>query len=166
MTGNISGSLSGASSASGTISGSLSVSGGMALPFGGIDQEIDEIQSEIDALSERVQKTNVAFATCNTGASNPIKIANIVNNNSFYARDGAIIIVYFSFTNTAGPCKLGISGGAEASSYYIKHYDLSVSDGHAGKAGIYTMYFFANNAWNWLVDSEELPVVEDGILFI
>ena len=82
----ISGSLSGSSTVSGLL-GSSTVSGSLAMPFGAIDAEIEELRNELQNI--RLGADGTTYDTA--GISVRTQIQNIINNSPT-VENGKLII--------------------------------------------------------------------------
>lgn len=78
--------------------------------------ESDGLMSLVDKT--KLDNTNIAYGTCATSASTAAKVVNISGNTNWDLKNGSMITVVFSNTNTANNPTLNVNGTGAKNIYY------------------------------------------------
>lgn len=67
---------------------------------------------------EKLSKINIAYATCSTAAATATKVVSIKDGVKWELKTGAVVVVVFSYTNTASSPKLNVNNTGAKSIMY------------------------------------------------
>lgn len=94
--------------------------------------------------------TNNYFATSSTAAATAAKVATVQGNESFVLKEGVIVGVKASATNTAQNPTLNVNGTGAKSIYYNSAVVTTVNLWAAGHASIWNFYMYDGTNWLWM----------------
>lgn len=100
--------------------------------------------------------TNVAYGTCATAAATAAKVITISGNTNWALAAGSIIIVKFSYTNTAANPTFNVNGTGAKSVLYNTAVLTTSSLSYAGYANRYGVYVYDGTRYvfvGWSVDT-------------
>ena len=98
---------------------------------------------------------NVAYGTCSTAAATAAKVVTI-NNSNWELKEGSLVIVLFSATNTAENPTLNVGGTGAKNIYYGSSRITTSSLGYAGTASRIMIYVYDGTQYRfsgWGYDS-------------
>ena len=105
----------------------------------------------------KLATTNIAYGTCSTAAATAEKAVTLTSNDSWQLTEGAVIMVKFSESNSAGtadePVKLNVNNTGAYPIWYNNAQYTSNSTSYTGYADRVTMYMFDGAYWVWISNS-------------
>lgn len=104
----------------------------------------------------KVDATNIAYATCDTAAATVEKIVTIVGNPNWELKEGSIIMVHFTNTNTANNPTLKVENNAAKRVWYNTDLIATSNLSYAGYANRTITYVYdgANYTFQgWTIDN-------------
>ena len=121
--------------------------------YGLATDTLDGLMPKEDKI--KVDATNIAYGTCATAASTPEKVVTLTGNPSWELAVGSVIVVKFTYTNSAASPTLNVNNtGAKSIWYNTSVYTSSSSYG--GYAKRHITYVFDGTYWvfaGWGYDS-------------
>lgn len=90
----------------------------------------------------KLNNTNVAYGTCSTAAATAAKEVTILDNENWQLKEGSIITVKFTYTNTAQNPTLNVNGTGAKNILYNTAVITTRSLAYAGYAGRYIRYMY------------------------
>lgn len=97
--------------------------------------------------------TNIAYGTCTTAGDTAGKVVAITENPNWKLQVGSIVVVKFSYTNTAQNPTLNVNGTGAKSIWYNTALVTTSSLAAAGAANRYIKYFYDGTQFVWLGQS-------------
>lgn len=99
----------------------------------------------------KVDSTNVAWGSCSTAAGTAAKEVTITGNTNWVLKEGSIIGVKFTNTNTASSVTLNVNNtGAKSIAYNTNRPYTGNSNMIAGYANRTLMYMYDGTYWVWI----------------
>lgn len=128
-----------------------------------ISVDVDNVVGLEDDI-EKLDYTNIAYGTCSTAADVAAKIVAIDGNENWKLKVGSIIIVKFTYTNTAASPTLNVD---ETNAYPIwyNNAEYTSSSSYGGYANRHIVYMFNGTHWafiGWGYDSNSDTKVEQA----
>ena len=109
-----------------------------------------------DAEKDKLNNTNVAYGTCSTAAATAAKEVIILDNENWQLKEGSIITVKFTYTNTAQKPTLNVNGTGAKSILYNTAVVTTSTLSFGGYAGRYIRYMYDGTQYvfiGWSIDS-------------
>ena len=97
--------------------------------------------------------TNIAYGTCTTASATAEKAVTIPADSNWKLETGSIIVVKFSYTNTATNPKLNVNGTGAKSIWYDISLVTTLNTTVAGIANRSIKYFYDGTQFVWLAQS-------------
>ena len=94
-----------------------------------------------------IKDSAITFCTCPTGASVAEKVVNPQNNPNFQLRQGAIIGVKFSNTNTASNVTINVNNTGAKSIWYNNAVYASTASGITGYKNRISYFMYDGTYW-------------------
>lgn len=110
-------------------------------------------EEDVAEQGEKVAKTNIAYATCDTEAATAAKDVTVVGNDLWELDVGSIVMVYFSVTNTASGVTLNVNGTGAYPIWYNTAEYTSTGSAYTGYAKRVLTYMFNGTHWVWIAQS-------------
>ena len=101
------------------------------------------------ADKSKVDYANVAYCTCDTAAATAAKVITPVGNTNWALQTGAIIIVKFTYTNTAENPTFNVNGKGAKSVSYNNAVITTANLGWGGFKDRPMLYFYDGTNWVW-----------------
>ena len=98
----------------------------------------------------KLDNTNIAYATCSTGAATSAKVVTISGNSNWVLNVGSIVVVKFTVTNTASSVTLNVNNTGNKSIWYNNAVYTGNSNSVCGYANRYTTYMYDGTNWVWI----------------
>lgn len=98
---------------------------------------------------------NIAYGTCTTAAATAEKVISIADNPNWRLQTGSIVVVKFSYTNTAQNPKLNVNGTGTKSVVYGSDVTTTSYLTAAGEANRYISYLYDGNQFVWIGHSAD-----------
>ena len=125
------------------------------------DTTYDEATTTTSGLMSATDKTkigvtNVAYGTCTTAAGTAAKVVTISGNDNWELTTGSLIVVKFSYTNTASNPTLNVNGTGAKSVVYGTSTITTSNPSYAGYKDRYIEYMYNGTAYvfiGWSYDT-------------
>lgn len=101
----------------------------------------------------KLDNTNVSYCTCSTAADVASKIVNLSGNNQWSLKNGSLIMVSFTNTNTASNVTLNVNGTGAYPIWYNNAEYTSDGNAYTGYANRTITYAFNGTHWVWISSS-------------
>ena len=98
----------------------------------------------------KLNYTNIAYATCVTAAETAAKVATISGNSNWTLQVGSIVVVKYTYTNTASSCTLNVNSTGAKSFWYSNAKYAGNSNMVCGYANKCIMYMYDGTYWVWI----------------
>lgn len=111
---------------------------------------------ESSADKTKLDFTNIAYCTCSTAAATAAKAATIIENTNWELKAGSIVVVKFTYTNTAANPTLDVNGTGAKSIWYNTALITTGSLSYAGYANRYIKYMYDGTQYvfiGWSADA-------------
>lgn len=114
------------------------------------DARDDAQDVEIQEHGEKLDVTNVGYGTCATAAATAAKVITVSGNANWMLKPGSIIVVKFSYTNTASNPTFNVNGTGAKSVWYSTALITTGSLSYAGYANRPSMYMYDGTQYIFL----------------
>jgi hypothetical protein len=125
------------------------------LGFTGINRLVDIFGYVKDCISDvnttiANKEGKVHYGSCSTAAATATKVITVDENSNFTLKPGAIIVVKFTYSNTASSVKLNVAGTGAKSIWYNTAAYTSTSAVVCGTAKRHIAYVYDGTYWVWI----------------
>lgn len=114
---------------------------------------ISGLQEKLSDIDEKLSVTNIAYCTCSTAATDAQKIIDVQGNEEWELSTGAIIMVFFSYSNSAENVTFNVNGSGAYPLYYNNAAYVGSSSAYTGYANRTITYAFNGTHWVWISSS-------------
>lgn len=125
-----------------------------AVDWTGIENKVNATVSSAGLMSaadkKKLDNTNVAYGTCSTAASTAQKDIVITSQGNWSLQIGSIIVVKFTYTNTAQNPVFKVGNAAAKSVWYNTALISTSNLSYAGYANRPSMYMYDGTQFVWL----------------
>lgn len=125
-----------------------------AVDWTGIENKVNATVSSAGLMSaadkKKLDNTNVAYGTCSTAASTTQKDIVITSQGNWSLQIGSIIVVKFTYTNTAQNPVFKVGNAAAKSVWYNTALISTSNLSYAGYANRPSMYMYDGTQFVWL----------------
>ena len=105
------------------------------------------------AVTERLDVANLAYGTCPTAAATAAKVVTVSGNDHWELRVGSVVMVYFTYTNTASSVTINVNGTGAYPIWYNNAVYTSTDSQYCGYAKRVIKYMFNGTHWVWIGSS-------------
>ena len=125
-----------------------------AVDWTGVENKVNATVSSAGLMSaadkKKLDNTNVAYGTCSTAASTAQKDIVITSQGNWSLQIGSIIVVKFTYTNTAQNPVFKVGNAAAKSVWYNTALISTSNLSYAGYANRPSMYMYDGTQFVWL----------------
>lgn len=101
----------------------------------------------------KLDYTNIAYGTCATAAATAAKVVTISGNSNWTLQKGSIILVKYTYTNTASSVTLNVNSTGAKQIWYSNAVYTSTGNTITGTANRNVMYMYDGTYWVWISSS-------------
>lgn len=118
--------------------------------------DISKIKIE-DSVHNIKDPSSVAYGTCTTAAATAAKVIILTNANNWYLKTGSIIVVKFTYTNTANNPTFNVKNSGAKAVWYNTAKITTANQSYAGTANRPMEFMYDGTNWvfiGWSYDAD------------
>lgn len=105
---------------------------------------------------KKLDYTNVVYGTCATAAATAAKTVTITGNDKWTLQVGSIVVVKFTYTNSASSVTLNVNSTGAKSIWWNTAAYTGNSSTVCGQAGRHITYIYNGTYWVWISHGNDI----------